>query len=145
MKLVDLNILIYATDDTSAHHHRARTWLDRAISSSETIGIPTAVATGYVRLTTSPRIMHQPLDVHTSIGVVRDWYRRPNVTAPEPTARHFDLIEELLGSIGTAGNLVPDAHLAALAIEHGAELYTFDRDFNRFSGLRCLEPEETCK
>jgi uncharacterized protein len=141
VKLVDLNVLLYATDDTSAHHHTAKPWLDRAISSSETIGIATAVATGYVRLTTSPRVMHRPLDVHSSIGVVRDWYRRPNVTAPEPTPRHFALIEELLGPIGTAGNLVSDAHLAALAIEHGAELYSFDRDFSRFSGLRWIEPD----
>jgi toxin-antitoxin system PIN domain toxin len=143
VKLVDLNVLVYATDQTSTHHERARAWLDRAMSSTETIGIATAVAIGFLRLTTSPRIMAAPLDATTSLGVVRGWYRRPNVTAPEPTTRHCELLESLLAPIGTAGNIVSDAHLAALAIEHGAELYSFDRDFARFSGVRWLEPEPT--
>lgn len=85
--------------------------------------------------------MADPLDVDTSIGVVSGWYRRPNVTAPEPTERHFGLIARLLRDIGTAGNLVADAHLAALAIEHGADLVSFDRDFGRFRGLRSMPPE----
>src|SRR5204862_965174 len=99
---------------------------DRAISSTETVAIPTAVAIGYVRLTTSPRVMDSPLDAATSVGVVSDWYARPNVAAPEPTSRHYEVLLSLLTTIGTAGNLVSDAHLAALSIEHGAELYSFD-------------------
>lgn len=141
MKLVDLNVLIYATDDTAALHPRAKRWLDAALSSTETIGIATAVAIGYVRLTTNPRVMESPLDVATSVGVVRGWFGRANVTAPEPTARHYHLLEELLAGIGTAGNLVSDAHLAALSIEHGADLCSFDRDFGRFSGVRWFAPD----
>lgn len=141
MKVVDLNVLIYATDETSAHHDQAKAWLDRALSSTETIGIATAVAIGFVRLTTNPRVMERPLDVATSVGVVRSWVKRANVTAPEPTPRHYALVEELLRPIGTAGNLVSDAHLAALSIEHGAELCSFDRDFGRFSGVRWLYPD----
>ncbi|WP_334144466.1 TA system VapC family ribonuclease toxin [Rhabdothermincola sp.] len=140
MILVDLNVLIYATDRTSAHHEVARSWLERTISSTETVGIPTAVAIGFVRLTTSHRIMRSPLDAGTSIGVVAGWYRRPNVTAPQPTDRHFDLLAHLLDAVGTAGSLVPDAHLAALAIEHNAQLYSFDQDFQCFSGLRWAVP-----
>ncbi len=140
MKLVDLNVLVYASDETAVHHRRAKEWLDGAMTSTDTIGIATAVAIGYVRLTTSPRIMAAPLDVTTSVEVVKGWYRRPNVTAPAPTPRHYDLLAELLAPIGTAGNLVTDAHLAALAIEHSADLYSFDRDFTRFSGVRWLEP-----
>jgi uncharacterized protein len=140
VKLVDLNVLVYATDETAVRHAVAKQWVDAAMSSSETVGIPTAVAVGFVRLTTSPRIMQAPLDVTTSVEVVRGWYRRPTVTAPEPTARHFDLIAELLAPIGSAGNLVADAHLAALSIEHGADLCSFDRDFGRFSGVRWSEP-----
>lgn len=139
MKLVDLNVLLYATDSTAARHEAAKRWLDAAMSSTETIGIPTAVAVGYVRLTTNARVMANPLDIGTSIGVVRGWYDRPNVTAPEPTERHYRLVEELLAPIGVGGNLVPDAHLAALSIEHGAALCTFDRDFGRFSGVRLVE------
>jgi len=140
VKLVDLNVLVYASDETATHHVQAREWLDRVLSSTETIGIPTAVAIGYVRLTTSPRIMTAPLDVSTSVGVVRGWFRRRNVTSPAPTARHYEVLEELLGPIGTAGNLVSDAHLAVLSIEHGADLCSFDRDFSRFSGVRLVEP-----
>lgn len=140
MKIVDLNVLIYAVDATSSRHTTARSWLNAAMSSSETIGIPTAVATGFIRLTTNPRVMSSPLDVASSVDVVRGWFRRRNVTAPEPTPRHFDLIEELLGPIGAGGNLVPDAHLGALSIEHGAELCSFDRDLARFSGVRWAEP-----
>ncbi len=143
MKLVDLNVLIYATDSTSSHHETAKAWLDGAMSSSDTIGIPTAVAVGYVRLTTSPRVMASPLSPEMSLGVIQQWMRRTNVTAPQPTERHYELLGQLLEPIGTAGNLVSDAHLATLAIEHGADLYSFDRDFGRFSGLRWLEPAAT--
>ena len=76
MKLVDLNVLVYATDETSTLHHRAKPWLDRAMSSTETIGIPTAVAIGFIRLTTSLRIMTHPLDITTSVEIVRRWYLR---------------------------------------------------------------------
>lgn len=142
MKIVDLNILVYATDRLSARHAAAKTWLDRAMASTETIGIPTAVTLGYVRLTTSPRVMQAPLDVSTATAVVNGWLRRSNVTSPAPTARHFDVLAELLAPLGTAGNLVADAHLAALAIEHGAELCSFDHDFGRFSGLVWVTPED---
>lgn len=140
MKLIDLNVLLYAIDASSTLHSQAKPWLERVLSSTETVGIPTAVAIGFVRLTTSRRIMANPLDVTTSVDVVRTWYRRPNVTAPQPTSRHFDLIAELLAPIGTGGNLVSDAHLAALSVEHGAELCSFDRDFGRFGGVRWIEP-----
>ena len=140
MKLVDLNVLLYATDAASAHHHGARAWLDQAMSSTETIGLPTSVTIGYVRLTTNPRVMTQPLDVVTSVDVVRSWLERANVTAPAPTSRHYALLAELLEPIGTGGNLVADAHLAALSIEHGAELVSYDHDFGRFAGVEWIEP-----
>ena len=142
MKVVDLNVLIYATDETAAHHVPAKGWLERALSSTETIGIVTAVAVGYVRLTTSPRVDGGAARRRDqSGGRARLVSARRNVMAPEPTPRHYGLLEELLAPIGTAGNLVSDAHLAALAIEHGAELCSFDRDFGRFSGLRWIEPD----
>lgn len=135
MKLVDLNVLVYAIDSTARHHPTAAGWLDHALAGSETIGVPTAVTVGFVRLTTNPRIMASPLTPETAVQIVRTWLTRPNVTAPHPTARHYDLIAELLDATGVGGNLVSDAHLAALAIEHGAELVTFDSDFARFPGL----------
>jgi toxin-antitoxin system PIN domain toxin len=142
VKLLDLNVLVYAIDETAHHHRTARPFLADAMSSSETIGIPTAVAIGFVRLTTNPRVMVEPLDTATSIGVVTGWLSRPNVVVPGPTRRHFDILGELLAGLGTAGNLVSDAHLAALAIEHGAELCSYDHDFARFPGLDWRPPDE---
>lgn len=141
MKVVDLNVLVYATDRTSPRHAVAKGWLDATLSSPETVGIPTAVALGYIRITTSNRIMRAPLDIATAVSVVKGWLERPNVTVPTPTARHYDILAELLAPLGTAANLVPDAHLAALAIEYGAELCSFDHDFGRFTGLRWTPPE----
>lgn len=142
MKIVDLNVLIYATDTTSARHTAARIWLDRVMSSTETIGIPALVAVGYLRLTTSTRVMAAPLDIRTSVAVVNGWLNRANVTSPAPTSRHYGLVGELLEPLGTAGNLVADAHLAALSIEHGAEMCSFDHDFGRFSGVVWTKPDE---
>lgn len=138
--MLDLNVLIYATDNTSAHHQVAHRWLDSALSSTETIGIPTHVAVGFVRLTTSARVMTAPLDIRTSASVVNGWLSRPNATTPAPTSRHYDVVAELLEPLGTAGNLVADAHLAALSIEHGAELCSFDHHFGRFSGVLWVKP-----
>lgn len=135
MKLVDLNVLVYAVDSTARHHPAAAGWLGHALAGSETIGVPTAVTVGFVRITTNPRIMASPLTPAAAVEVVRTWLTRPNVTVPQPTSRHYDLIAELLDATGVGGNLVSDAHLAALAIEHGAQLVTFDSDFARFPGL----------
>ncbi len=141
MKIVDLNVLIYAVDETSRRHERSRSWLDRTISSTEIVGIPTAVAVGFVRLTTNARVVHTPLPIDTSVGLVRQWYRRPDVVEPQPTPGHYELLARLLEPVGGAGNLVSDAHPAALAIEHAAQLCSFDRDFGRFAGLRWIEPD----
>lgn len=140
MKLVDLNVLVYATDTATRHHRAARQWLDAAMGGTKTIALPVAVTVGYVRLTTNPRIMRSPLTPRAAIDVVRTWLGRSNVTVPVPTERHYDVLQELLESTGVGGNLVSDAHLAALAIEHGAELCTFDTDFSRFPGLVTVRP-----
>lgn len=140
MKLVDLNVLVYATDEATRHHAVARGWLDTAMTGTETIGLPTAVTVGFVRLTTNPRVMRAPLTPERAVDIVRTWLGRSNVTVPQPTTRHYDVVEELLRAVGVGGNLVSDAHLAALAIEHGAELCTFDTDFVRFPGLVSVRP-----
>ena len=124
MKLVDLNVLIYATDAATRHHAPAKAWLDAALSGTETVGLPTAVTVGYLRIITNPRIMQSPMPLDRAVDLVRLWLARPNVSVPHPTDRHYDLVEELLSAVGVGGNLVSDAHLAALAIEHGASLCT---------------------
>ena len=140
MKLLDVNVLIYATDARSAHHSAARPWLLETLGSSETVGVPLAVSVGFIRLTTSARVMREPLDADAAIDVVTNLLSRSNVSVPAPTRRHYALLGELLGVTGTAGNLVSDAHLAALASEHGAELCSYDTDFARFPGLDWLHP-----
>ena len=142
MKILDLNVLVYTTDAESAHHASAKPWLDGLLATTETVGIPTAVAVGYVRLTTSPRVMVEPLDAAAAISIVTGWLRRPTVTTPAPTRRHFEILGELLAPVGTAGNLVSDAHLGALAIEHGAELCSYDHDVGRFGGVVWVNPAD---
>ncbi len=87
---------------------------------------------GFLRLTTNPRIMRAPLTVDEALDYIQRWLSHPLTTVIDPTSRHASVLRDLLGQVGTAGNLVPDAHLAALAIEHGAELCSADRDFGRF-------------
>lgn len=141
MRFIDLNVLIYAADTASKHHDSARAWMDTAMSSSSTIGLPTAVTVGFVRLTTNPRVMLQPLKPADAISIIETWLRRSNVIVPQPTSRHYIVLRELLEATGVGGNLVSDAHLAALAIEHGAELCSYDSDFGRFPGLVAIRPD----
>lgn len=140
MKIVDVNVLLYAVDASAKDHATARPWLDSAMSATETVGLPTSVSVGFIRIATHPRIFRSPLAPRVAIDTVRTWTARPNVTVPHPTGRHLDLLTELLGAIGVGGNLVPDAHLAALAIEHGAEMVSYDNDFSRFPGLVWQSP-----
>lgn len=140
MKIVDLNVVVYATNTASHHHPSASAWFDHAIGGVGTIGIPTAVAVGFVRITTNPRIMTDPLSTSEASHIVRSWLARPNVVTPHPTDRHFDVLDELLAATGRGGNLVSDAHLAALAIEYSAELYSYDNDFARFPGVIWRSP-----
>lgn len=140
MKLIDVNVLIYATDDRSAHHDTARPWLHGVLGSTETVGLPLVVTIGFIRLTTNARVMRNPLEPADAIGVVTGLLERQNVAVPAPTRRHYQLLGELLQHTGAAGNLVSDAHLATLAIEHGALLCSYDTDFGRFGQLDWLNP-----
>lgn len=140
MRIVDLNLLIYATDEESTHHERAKTWLDAAMQATRTVGLPDAVTVGFIRIVTNPRIMRQPLAPRRATTIVEGWLARSNVSVPRPTVRHYGILLELIDATGAGGNLVSDAHLAALAIEHGAELWSFDSDFARFPGVAWHRP-----
>jgi toxin-antitoxin system PIN domain toxin len=141
VRIVDVNLLIYATDDQSKHHIPAKRWLDEAMTATGTIGLPTAVTVAYVRLVTSPKVMLRPRSVGQATSIVMTWLGRPNVSVPAPTPRHYGVLAELLEATGVGGNLVSDAHLGALAVEHGAELWSYDADFSRFPGVRWRHPE----
>ncbi|WP_293054233.1 type II toxin-antitoxin system VapC family toxin [Mycobacterium sp.] len=137
---MDLNILVYAIDESSPRHEVARDWLDDTLSGSQTVAFAWHVLVGFVRLSTRAAVFERPLTVEESLDVVDGWLQQPCVTVAHPTDRHAVVLRGLLTSLGTAGNLTSDAHLAALAIENGAELCSTDADFSRFPGLRWTDP-----
>ncbi len=140
MIVVDLNLLLYAINADAPLHGKAKAWLEAALSGTETIGIPWTVILGFIRLTTRPGIFAKSLEPEAAFEIVEAWLAEPLVIAVEARGRHLQTLRDLLVPVGTAGNLTSDAHLAALAIEHGAELYSADSDFARFVGLRWRNP-----
>jgi toxin-antitoxin system PIN domain toxin len=140
MILIDANILLYAYDANSSRHSAARNWLQKAFSTGEPVRLPWVVILAFLRLTTQPAILTRPLSLDEAISIVQEWLNRPNVGIAAPTARHWEILRSLLPAGQAKGRLVTDAHLAALAIEHGAVLYTNDRDFTRFPGLKWTNP-----
>lgn len=140
MKLVDANVLLYAVDERSPHHKVAKPWLEERLSGPETFAFAWAVLLAFIRLVTNPRVFERPLSGEEALDLVDSWLAQPNATILHPTDRHSRLLRELLAPLGTAGNLTSDAHIAALAIEHGAELCSADADFGRFPGLQWTNP-----
>ncbi len=140
MKLPDVNLLLYAIDEESARHEEARTWIEETLSGTETIAFAWAVLIGFLRISTNPAVLKRPLSAEEALDYVDGWLAQPCVTTVAPGNRHAVVLRELLEPLGAAGNLVSDAHLAALAIEHGAELCSCDTDFSRFNGLRWTNP-----
>jgi uncharacterized protein len=140
VRIPDVNLLLYALDERAPPHERARSWLEQALSGSETVGLSWQVLVAFVRLSTRAAVFEQPLSADEAFDVVDGWLGQPPVTIVHPGRRHAAVLRELLSTVGTAGNLTTDAHLAALALEHGAELCSHDRDFGRFPGVRWVDP-----
>jgi toxin-antitoxin system PIN domain toxin len=140
VKLPDVNLLVYAADETAVGHGRALEWIERTLSGTETVAFAWLTLIGFVRLSTNPRCFSRPWRIDQALDVIDSWIARPMVTVVNPTARHSAVLRDLLAPLGSAGNLTSDAHLAALAIEHGATLCSRDRDFTRFPGLRWEDP-----
>jgi hypothetical protein len=140
VRIPDLNLLMYAVDRDAPDHAAALDWWNLTLSGSETVGLAWSVLLGFVRLTTNARVVRSPLTPEAALDYLDRWLGHPVTTVVDPTGRHAQVLRDLLAGTGTAGNLVADAHLAALAIEHGAELCSADRDFGRFPGLRWSNP-----
>ena len=140
MRLVDANVLLYAINRATPNHQRARAWLDGALTGEEAIGFSWVVLLAFLRLSTHPSVFARPLDPAQAIDVVRGWLAQPSAMIVEPGPRHAEVLGGLLAEAGSAGNLVNDAHLAALAIERAASISTFDADFGRFRGVRWVRP-----
>jgi hypothetical protein len=140
MKLVDTNLLLFAVNHGAPLHERAHEWLDESLTNTEAVAFAWQSLLSFVRISTRPNVFRQPLTSDQALNIVDLWLSRPVALIIEPAFRHREVLRGLLAQVGTAGNLVPDAHLAALAIEHGATLYSFDNDFSRFPGLRWKNP-----
>lgn len=140
MILVDANLLVYARVRDFTQHERAREWLDARLNGPTGVGLPWATLLAFVRLVSNPRIFREPMAVDAAWAQVEEWLACDPVWTPVPTERHSSLLAELLPLSGGRSNLVPDADLAALAMEYGLVLHSTDRDFSRFPGLRWKNP-----
>ena len=140
MILIDTNLLLYAVNKDTPLHQPARSWLEATLSSDASVGIPWLVAIAFLRITTSRRIWPEPMGVEQSLGFIDEWFAQPYVAPLNPGPNHWPILARLLLDSGTAGNLTNDAHIAAIAIEHGYTVYSSDNDFQRFVGLRCVNP-----
>jgi len=142
MVLVDVNVLVYAHRGESPRHGEYRRWVERRMESNEPFGLSELVLSGFIRIVTHPRIYKVPTTLDDALRVVGRLRDQPNCVVVNPGARHWEIFIRLCRSVGAKGNLVPDAFLAALAIESGSEWITADRDYSRFPGLRWRHPLE---
>jgi hypothetical protein len=140
MILLDANLLIYAHVKSFPQHAQARGWLDAQLSGGGPVGLPWPSLLAFLRIVTNPRVFERPEPVAQAWRQVRSWLEADVVWIPQPTERHRDVLETLLSAPDVQANLVPDAHLAALAIEHGLLLCSTDGDFGRFAELRWQNP-----
>lgn len=140
MVVVDANVLLYGVNQSAPQHERARRWIEEALSGVESVGFAWVALLAFVRIVTLPALHPHPLTCAQAFDVLDRWLEAGPATIVQPTSRHAGVLRGLLEQSGSAGNLVSDAHLAAVALEHGARLCTFDRDFARFPGLKAFAP-----
>jgi len=136
--LIDANLLIYASAPESAQHQQARTWLDERLNGATRVGLPWPSLIAFMRIVANPRLFEAASLIHAR-SQVQAWLALPNTWVPTPTDNHAQVLDELLAE-AHSHRLVPDAHLAALALEHGLTLCSSDGDFARFPGLRWENP-----
>ena len=140
MILLDANVLIYAYNAVESQHEKTKKWLDDVLASSEWIGLPWVTAWAFLRISTNPRAFRTPLSREQAFQIVNDFLNQPQVTSVEPGAQHLEILRRLAADHQIAGPLMTDAVLAALALEHGADLASTDQGFSRFKTLRWRNP-----
>lgn len=140
MILVDANILLYAEDNLSPLHRVARRWWDGCLSGTEPVCLCWPVLSAFVRIATNSRVYEHPLALEEAVARVQSWLDQPCVRLIRPSERHWPLFREMLIEAQALGNLVTDAHLAALAVEHGCQLCSTDGDFARFPKVKWRNP-----
>ncbi len=140
MKLIDTNLLVYAYVPALEQHAAARRWFEETVSQDEAVGLAWVSVLGFLRVVTNPRIFRVPIRLDRAVAVVDEWLEQQAVEIVLPTPRHWLTLREMLTTGQAGGALTTDAHVAALALEHGATVYTTDRDFTRFPGIRAVNP-----
>jgi toxin-antitoxin system PIN domain toxin len=138
--LVDANLLLYAEDSLSEQHERARTWWDSQLSGAAPVGLCWSVIVAFIRISTNTRLHQRPLTPQEAVGRVESWFGQPCMKVLQPTERHWDFFRQAIRAGDATGNLVSDAHLVALALEHNCTLHSTDTDFARFRGLKWRNP-----
>lgn len=141
MIIVDANVLLYAVNSGDPNHSQAKGWLDPALSGTTPVGFPWISLLAFLRLSTHRTVFPHPLSAEQATDVVEAWLAQPAAVLVHPTPRHLAVLRGLLLQVLGSANAVNDAHLAALAIEHGAAIASYDRDFGRFPGVRRVTPE----
>lgn len=140
MILIDANLLLYGTVKDYPYHQQARRWLEDQLNSGRRVGLPWPTLLAFIRIGTNPKAFDRPLSIRDAWDQVQEWLALPSVWIPLPTDRHAEILGDLLHEAEAVANLVPDAHLAALAIEHGLTLHSTDGDFARFPQLQWRNP-----
>ncbi len=141
MKLVDANVLLYAVNRDARHHEAARRWLDGSLSGAGTVAFAWVALLAFVRLATKPDLFPAPLGIGDAFDRVDAWLGAASAVVLEPTLDHGRIVRRLLEAVGVGGNLVNDAHLGALAIEHRCEVVSYDNDFGRLPGVAWEQPD----
>ncbi len=140
MILIDANLLIYAVNRDSPVHRESREWLEEVLQGAAPVGFAWVVLLAFLRVTTRRGLFEHPLSIKAALDIIDSWLDQPAATTVHPSRDHARILRQLLLTSGSGGNLTTDAHLAALAIEQNAELYSDDRDYRRFVGLRWRNP-----
>lgn len=140
MILVDANILLYAEDQQSPQHEAARAWWDAQLSGASPVCLSWEVIGAFIRISTNPRVFERPLTIEQALDRVQSWLDQSCLRVIHPTDAHWTVFQEMLTEGQAVGNLVSDAHLAALALQHGCQLMSTDADFARFKGLNWKNP-----
>lgn len=140
MKVLDVNLLLYAYDSLAPEHERARLWLEEVFSGEEWVGLPWQTIAAFLRILTYPSLKGERYSTPQAIAIVQQWLELPHVRLLSPRDQHWSVLQAMLVRGDARGKLVPDAQLAALTVEHGGVLYTNDRDFARFPSLRWVNP-----
>lgn len=140
MILIDVNVLVYAFRQDASGHDAYRRWLEQRVGSDQAYGLAESVLAGFLRVVTNPKVFRQPSPLDTALRFTDELRDQPNCVIIAPDRRHWEIFTRLCRAANAKGNLIPDAYLAALAIESGSEWISTDRDYSRFPGLRWRHP-----